>query len=191
MIHPWDHSWICLCVEICLVWGKKHNLWMCNFPQRREMFLAKMGGEEGGMGREQGRQHLGLEALSKNRRSCPLRHKMISSGNGPKRMTSSEIPQCQKAKHINTMWKLLFYITPPRGNLCSTGKPFSSSYGFWYICYFFFKSLLNLLQYCFHVLVFWPRGMWDLSSLTRDRTWIGRQSFNYWTTRDVPLIHLS
>ena len=63
MIHPWDHSWICLCVEICLVWGKKHNLWMCNFPQRKEMFLAKMGGEEGGMGREQGRQHLGLEPL--------------------------------------------------------------------------------------------------------------------------------
>lgn len=27
------------------------------------MFLAKMGGEEGAMGREQGRQHLGLEAL--------------------------------------------------------------------------------------------------------------------------------
>ena len=27
------------------------------------MFLAKMGGEEGGMGREQGRQHLGLEPL--------------------------------------------------------------------------------------------------------------------------------
>ena len=120
---------------------------MCNFPQRREMFLAKMGGEEGGMGREQGRQHLGLEALSKNRRSCPLRHKMISSGNGPKRMTSSEIPQCQKAKHINTMWKLLFYITPPRGNLCSTGKPFSSSYGFWYICFFFF----NLYWICYNI----------------------------------------
>ena len=34
-----------------------------------------------------------------------------------------------------------------------------------------------------------PRGMWDLSSLTRDRTHIscpGRWMFNHWTTREVP-----
>ena len=31
--------------------------------------------------------------------------------------------------------------------------------------YIFFKSLLNLLQYCFcfMFLVFWPQGMWDPS----------------------------
>ena len=37
---------------------------------------------------------------------------------------------------------------------------------------------------------FWLRGMWDLTSPTRDRThthFIGRQSLNYWTTREVPL----
>ena len=28
----------------------------------------------------------------------------------------------------------------------------------------------DLLQYLFYVLVFWPHGMWDLSSLTRDQT---------------------
>ena len=36
-----------------------------------------------------------------------------------------------------------------------------------------------------------PRGMWDLSSLTRDQThvpWTGRQIFYHWTTREVPLI---
>ena len=41
----------------------------------------------------------------------------------------------------------------------------------------------------FYVLVFWPRGMWDLSSTTRDRTrtpCIGRRSLNHWTTREVP-----
>ena len=39
----------------------------------------------------------------------------------------------------------------------------------------FSKSLLNLLQYClFYVLVFWPRGMWDHSSPTRD------QAFFFW-----------
>ena len=41
----------------------------------------------------------------------------------------------------------------------------------------------------FYVLVFWPQGMWDLSSLTRDQTctpFIGRQSLNHWTAREVP-----
>ena len=58
----------------------------------------------------------------------------------------------------------------------------------------FFKSLLNLLPYCFcfMFLVFWPRGMWDLSSLTRDQTrtpCIGRRSLNHWTAREVPLLN--
>ena len=34
----------------------------------------------------------------------------------------------------------------------------------------FLKSFLNSLQYYFYVLFFWPRGMWDLSSPTRDHT---------------------
>ena len=40
---------------------------------------------------------------------------------------------------------------------------------------------------------FWPRGMWDLSSPTRDRTrtpCIGRRSLNHWTSRDAPLPHI-
>ena len=34
------------------------------------------------------------------------------------------------------------------------------------------KSLLNLLRYgfCFMLWFFWPQGMWDLNSLTRDQT---------------------
>ena len=43
----------------------------------------------------------------------------------------------------------------------------------------------------FYVLVFWPQGMWDLSSPTRDPTHtrcIGRQSLNHWTTREVPWV---
>ena len=42
----------------------------------------------------------------------------------------------------------------------------------------------------FYVLVFWPRGMWDLSSPNRDWTCtpcIGRRSSNHWTTREVPI----
>ena len=44
-------------------------------------------------------------------------------------------------------------------------------------------------QFLFDVLVLWPRGVWDLSSLTRARTCtpcIGRQSLNHWTARVVP-----
>ena len=61
-----------------------------------------------------------------------------------------------------------------------------------YLLLLLFKTLLNLLQYClFYVLFFWPQGMWDLSSLTRD--WIcipciGRQSLNHWTAL-LLLIH--
>ena len=42
---------------------------------------------------------------------------------------------------------------------------------FW--CGPFIKSLLNLLRHCFsffYVLVFWLRGMWEFSSMTRDGT---------------------
>ena len=41
----------------------------------------------------------------------------------------------------------------------------------------------------FYVLLFWPRGMWDLSSLTRDQTctlWTRRWRLNHWTARGVP-----
>ena len=41
----------------------------------------------------------------------------------------------------------------------------------------------------FYVLVFWPPGMWDVISLTRDTTHtpcIGRRSLNHWTAREVP-----
>ena len=35
---------------------------------------------------------------------------------------------------------------------------------------------------------FWPRGMWDFSSLTRDQIHtpcLGRGSLNHWTTKEV------
>ena len=51
--------------------------------------------------------------------------------------------------------------------------------------FFEFVTILFL----FYALVFWPCGMWDLSSLTRDLTCtpcIGRRSLNHWTVREVP-----
>ena len=55
-----------------------------------------------------------------------------------------------------------------------------------------FKVLIEFVTILllFYVLVFWLQGMWDLSSLTRDRTrtsCIGRGSLNRWTTREVPM----
>ena len=43
----------------------------------------------------------------------------------------------------------------------------------------------------FYVWGFWPGGMWDLSSWTRNQThtpFTGRQSLNHWTTKEVPVI---
>ena len=43
----------------------------------------------------------------------------------------------------------------------------------------------------FYVLDFWPQGVWDLGSLTRDWTHtpcIGRQRLNHWITREVPSV---
>ena len=51
----------------------------------------------------------------------------------------------------------------------------------------FFTTLL-----LFYVLFFRPRGMWDLTSQTKDQTCtlcIGRRSFNHWTARQVPIIY--
>ena len=57
--------------------------------------------------------------------------------------------------------------------------------------YYFFKVFIEFVTMLllFYVSVFWPQGMWDLSSLTRDRTCtpcIGRRSLNRWTAREVP-----
>ena len=63
-----------------------------------------------------------------------------------------------------------------------------------------FKVFIEFLQYSFCYktetifLVFWPQGVWDLSSLTRDQVCvpcIGRWSLNHWTASEVPKIGIS
>ena len=42
-----------------------------------------------------------------------------------------------------------------------------------------------------HVLIFWPWGMWSLTSLTRDWTYtscVGGRSLNQWTIREIPAV---
>ena len=51
----------------------------------------------------------------------------------------------------------------------------------------FIKFVTILLL--FYVLVFWPQGMWNLNSPTRDQTHtpcVGRRNLNHWTAQDVP-----
>ena len=65
---------------------------------------------------------------------------------------------------------------------------------FFFWCGPFLKSLLTFLQYCF-CFIFWPQGIWDLSSLSRDRTLtpcVGRwlttvltPCIHHWTSRDI------
>ena len=50
------------------------------------------------------------------------------------------------------------------------------------------------ILFLFYVLVFWPQGMLDLSSLTRGpqcTTCTRRQNLNPWTTREVLGLHIS
>ena len=66
---------------------------------------------------------------------------------------------------------------------------FSVLLSFYFFSIFFFKSLLNLLQYCFYV--YWLWGMWDPNSLTRDWTHISCVScmagefFTGWAKSDI------
>ena len=77
--------------------------------------------------------------------------------------------------------------------LCLSGPPPVPLF-FFFLNFFvvgYFKSLYGIftILLLFHVLVFWPLGIWDLSSLTRDQTGTphdGRQSLTHWTAREAP-----
>ena len=56
-----------------------------------------------------------------------------------------------------------------------------------------FIELVTVLNFCFMFWgSFWPGGMWDLSSPTRNQTCntpcIERESLNHWTAREVPRV---
>ena len=105
-------------------------------------------------------------------------------------------PSCAMRALICGMWDLV----PPPGI-----KPGPSALGGWSLSHwanrkslkiflmwtiFFFLSLYRI---CCNVasalFYFWPRGIWDLSSLdqgSNPHPWVGRQSLNGRTTREVP-----
>ena len=66
--------------------------------------------------------------------------------------------------------------------------------GFFFLMWTIFTAFIKFVTILllFYVLVFWPQGVWDLSSSTRDPTHtpcIGRQSLNHWTAREVPRLY--
>ena len=66
---------------------------------------------------------------------------------------------------------------------------------FFFLMWAIFKVFIEFVTILllFYVLIFWPRGMWDLSSPTRNQTrapCIVRQSLNHWTTREVPIVFI-
>ena len=75
-----------------------------------------------------------------------------------------------------------------KGSEKTTAKHKESACGSWSqfcVC----VCVCDVYLLCF--LVFWPQGMWDLSFPTRYWTCtpcIGRQSLNYWTTREVSMV---
>ena len=81
------------------------------------------------------------------------------------------------------------------------------SFLFFFVCVFYFfpffffmwiilkvfNEFVRILL-LFLILVFWPQGMWDLRSPTRNQTHIlgnGRQSLNCWTTGEVSGLNLN
>ena len=67
---------------------------------------------------------------------------------------------------------------------------------FFFLVWFTFKDFIEFVTtlLLFLFLVFWPWGMLDLSSLTRDRTCTpctGRQCPNHWISRELPAYYIS
>ena len=81
------------------------------------------------------------------------------------------------------------YLNMMYENRYSVGFFFKFFFLMWTIFKDFIAFVTILLL--FYVLVFWPQGMWDPSSPTRDRTripCIGRRSLNHWTSKEVPSV---
>ena len=96
----------------------------------------------------------------------------------------------KECKHLNI--KILKIFTNLLFNLGIVSSFFTLKFCFkiFFLMWTIFKVFIEFVTILllFYVLVFWQRGMWDLSSPTRDQTripFIGRWSLNHWTTREV------
>ena len=110
---------------------------------------------------------------------------------------------CRCCQGLPLPWATIFGLLGVESNNKTKAKQnlnmHGAGCGFYQNVYFFLRFVLMTIFKVFiefvtiflpfHVLVFWPWGMWDLNSLTRDQTCtpgIGRRSPNHWTAREVP-----
>ena len=106
-------------------------------------------------------------------------------------------PRSSPLSHFPSSWQLW--------ELTSGATSLSVAIADWsrFLFFFFFSFLMRTIfevfvefvtiLVLFHIVIFWPQGMWDLGSPSRDGTWtpcIGRRSLNHWTTRDVPVVQI-
>ena len=80
-------------------------------------------------------------------------------------------------------WKCGVLTTRPPGN---------SVYSILFFLVCFLAQFVTILLLFYFVIfsIFWPWGMWNLSSSARDWTCApcnGRQNFNHWTAKEVPI----
>ena len=88
------------------------------------------------------------------------------------------------------VWVWILKLLQPNRVYLEGFRKFSSKFCLlllllWTIFKVLIEFVTELLLFC--VLVFWPRGMWDPSFQTRDRTHVSLHSKGKWTPREVPL----
>ena len=100
--------------------------------------------------------------------------------------------------HVGSSW------TRARTRVLCIGRRILNHCATWEVLFFFYFRFFfdvdhflkvfiefgyNIASVFFMFWFLWPRGMWDLSFPTRDRTCtpcIGRRSLSHWTAREVP-----
>ena len=95
---------------------------------------------------------------------------------------------CLKGHHIQEekgSWVRRVAAEPMPFECCLFLRGFFFNVDHFYSLYLICYNIASVV----YVFVFWPQGMWGLSSLTRDQTHtpaLGGKVFNHWTTREVP-----
>ena len=134
---------------------------------------------EGGSEAGKGPERRGSGCITRSKRSP--RHQGPTPGSAPShpsRLTAPQVPP--ETAQFNTLPALPATLLPQRLPCQPPTRPVLP-------CAPRGQTPASLYSFIFF---FWPRGLWDLSSLTRDRTCtpaLEAWSLNHWTAREVPM----
>ena len=93
--------------------------------------------------------------------------------------------------YIVFVWTFIWHLSPAEYQTQNVQSINVLAGHFRLCCFIFLEVFIGFVTILFYVLVLWSGGMWDPSSLTRDRTrtpCIGSQSLNHWTARESPVL---